>query len=323
MRAIRQYEFGPAENLRYEEVPDPEPGPGQVRIKVGAVGVHLLDTSIRAGVHGGAFPLPDLPMTPGREVAGTIDALGLGVDAGWLGRRVVAHLGQASGGYAELAVRDVEAVHPIPDGIADDVAVAAIGTGRTTVAILERTQLTSDDVVVITAAAGGIGTLLVQAASRAGALVVGLAGGAAKVASVRANGAKIAVDYRDPDWVQQVQETLDGREVTAVLDGVGGAVGRQAFELLGDGGRLVLFGWSSGAPTEVTTADLYSRGLTVSSPLGRWVLGRLRELETKALAAVASGELVPAVQRFALARAAEAHTALENRATTGKVVLIP
>ena len=98
MHAIRLHEFGPATNLTYEEVPDPEPGPGQVRIAVAAAGVHLIDTTIRSGAQAGAFPLPELPAIPGREVAGVVDALGAGVDEGWLGRRVVAHLGAASAG---------------------------------------------------------------------------------------------------------------------------------------------------------------------------------------------------------------------------------
>src|SRR3712207_1669291 len=130
MHAIRQYEFGPAESLVFEEVPAPVPGPGQVRVAVAASGVHLLDTSIRRGESGGPFPLPGLPMTPGREVAGVVDAVGEGVDQGWLGRRVVAHLGQASGGYAELAVVDVVSVHEVPAGVGFEAAVAMIGTGR-------------------------------------------------------------------------------------------------------------------------------------------------------------------------------------------------
>jgi NADPH2:quinone reductase len=106
MHAIRLHAFGPAANLRYEEVDDPRPGPGQARIAVAASGVHLIDTALRAGRPMGPLPLPELPTIPGREVAGTVDALGPEVDERWLGRRVVAHLGPASGGYAELAVRE-------------------------------------------------------------------------------------------------------------------------------------------------------------------------------------------------------------------------
>ena len=141
MHAIRLHAFGPAENLRYEQVDDPRPGPGQARIAVAAAGVHLIDTVLREGRAMGPLPLPELPTIPGREVAGVVDAVGPGVDEQWLGRRVVAHLGPASGGYAELAVRDTDALHAVPDGVADDAAVAMIGTGRTALAVLEVAQL--------------------------------------------------------------------------------------------------------------------------------------------------------------------------------------
>lgn len=326
MHAIRQHAFGPPENLIYEEVDDPVPGPGQVRIAVAAAGVHVLDTAIRAGQQGGPFPPPELPMIPGREVAGVVDALGDGVDASWLGRRVVAHLGQASSGYAELAVREVDAVHPIPDDVADDAAVAMIGTGRTTMMILKLAQLSADDVALVTAAAGGIGSLLVQAARNAGAVVVGAAGGAAKVARVQELGADVAVDYAAPDWPQRVRDALDGREVTVAFDAVGGEIGRAALELIGLGGRILLYGWFDDGPTRLSAEDLYARGLTASVPIGPRLLkgpGGLRDLEERALAAVAQHQLAPAVQRFPLADAAAAHAAIEGRATTGKVVLVP
>jgi NADPH:quinone reductase len=327
MHAIQQHEFGPAEKLVYEEVDDPVPGEGQARIAVEAAGVHLVDTLIRNGETGGPFPLPDLPMIPGREVAGTVDATGSGVDPRWLGQRVVAHLGMASGGYAELAVAEVGSLHEIPDTLTPEAAVAMIGTGRTTIAILELGELTSDDVVLVTAAAGGIGNLLVQAARNAGAAVVGVAGGPAKVEQVRALGATAAVDYRAPDWTKAVTDALDGREPTVAFDGVGGALGRGALELLGPGGRLIMFGWSSGEPTPLTTHDLYARGLTASVAIGPRIQqrrGGLRGLEAEALAEAAAGRLVPLVrQTFLLARAADAHIALETRATMGKVVLVP
>lgn len=320
MNAIRLHEFGPPENLVYERVEDPRPAAGQVRIGVAAAGVHLIDTTLRSGVQMG-YPLPDLPAIPGREVAGTVDEVGDGVDATWRGRRVVAHLGVASGGYAELAVRDVEAVHALPDDVSEDAAVAMIGTGRTTMAILDVAQITPEDVVLVTAAAGGIGTLLVQAARNAGATVVGVAGGREKVEHVRALGAT-AVDYLQPGWDERVREAHG--EVTLALDGVGGDPGRAALELIGPGGRLVMFGWSAGEMTPMTAGDLYARGITVSAAIGARVrsLG-IRTLETKALAAAADGRWTPALSRFRLAEAARAHAALESRGTTGKVVLVP
>jgi NADPH:quinone reductase len=326
MHAIRLHEFGPAENLVYEEVEDPRPGPGQVRIAVAAAGVHLIDTTIRAGVQRGPLPLPDLPAIPGREVAGVVDALGAGVDESWLGRRVVAHLGPASGGYAELAVREVDAVHALPDGVAEDEAVAMIGTGRTTLGILEVAQVTAGDVALITAAAGGIGSLLVQAVREAGAVAVGVAGGDEKVARVHELGATVAIDYTAPDWADAVREALGDARVTVAFDGVGGTVGRGALELLAPGGRLILFGWSSGEPTRLSASDLFARGLTASAAIGPRILNRpggMRDLEEQALAALADGRLAPLVQRFALAEAAAAHAALETRATVGKAVLVP
>jgi NADPH2:quinone reductase len=326
MHAVRLHAFGPPANLSYEQVDDPRPGPGQARIAVAAAGVHLIDTALRAGRAMGPLALPDLPTIPGREVAGTVDALGPQVDEQWLGRRVVAHLGQASGGYAELAVRETDALHALPDGLADDAAVAMIGTGRTALAILEVAQPTAGDVVLVTAAAGGLGSLLVQAARNAGATVVGAAGGQAKVQHVARQGATVAVDYSAPGWSDTVREALDGREVTVALDGVGGALGRGALELLGPGGRLVLFGFSSGEPTRLSAGDLFSRGITASAAIGARIAqrpGGLRDLEQQALAAAADGRLVPVVQRFGLADAAAAHEAIESRATVGKTVLVP
>ena len=327
MKAIRLHAFGPPENLRYEEVDDPEPAPGQARIRVGAAGVHLVDTAIRAGRGPASFPVPDLPAVPGREVAGTVDAVGTGVDQAWVGRRVVAHLGMASGGYAELAVRDVAALHGIPDSLADEAAVAMIGTGRTAIAILDTANLTASDLVLVTAAAGGLGSLFVQAGRNVGATVVAVAGGQAKVDHALGLGATIAVDYTSPDWPQEVRERLAGREVTVALDGVGGEAGRQALELLGPGGRLLMFGWSSGALIRLSAEDLFANSLTVAVAPAPGLLrgpGRLRALEERALAAAASGDLVPVVGHpFALANAAEAHRALESRATVGKTVLVP
>jgi NADPH2:quinone reductase len=192
--------------------------------------------------------------------------------------------------------------------------------------ILEVADLTAKDAVLVTAAAGGLGTLLVQAARAAGAAVVGLAGGPAKVERVRANGATGAVDYRVPGWPDAVGAALGDRAPTVLLDGVGGEAGRAALELLAPGGRVVMFGSSSGEMLALTSGDLYARGLTASAAVGPRLLqrpGGLRELEARALDEAAAGRLVPAVQPFPLAEAAAAHAALEARATTGKVVLVP
>ncbi|MFF1420750.1 zinc-binding dehydrogenase [Streptomyces sp. NPDC058280] len=332
MRAVRLHAFGPAENLTYERTADPVPGPGQVRIAVAAAGVHLLDTALRQGMRG-PYPAPaELPTVPGREVAGTVEALGEGADAGWLGKRVVAHLGMAPGGYAELAVTDTARLHEIPAGLDEAEAVAMIGTGRTTMGILQFADLGPGDIALVPAAAGGIGTLLVQYAKNAGATVIGLAGGPAKVARVAANGADLAVDYTLSDWPERVTAYLGDRGATVVFDSVGGPAGLAAVGLLAKGGKHLVFGWSGeglhdGSPLTFTDEELTERGITSESVLGPVMLqkagGDLRVLEERALAEAAAGRLRPAVQRFPLAEAARAHRALETRGTMGKVVLEP
>ncbi|WP_251093936.1 zinc-binding dehydrogenase [Streptomyces sp. Caat 7-52] len=323
MHAVRLHAFGPADHLTYEEVADPVPGPGQVRIAVTAAGVHLLDAALREGHQGPAPEPPVLPTVPGREVAGVVDALGDGVDAIWLGRRVVAHLGFVPGGYAELAVTEVERLHAIPENLDPAAAVAMIGTGRTALGIVQFAEPGPDDVVVVPAAAGGIGTLLVQYAENAGATVIGLAGGPGKTARVRANGADLAVDYTVPDWPAEVRAHLGGQPATIVYDGVGGPIAREAVALLGPGGRHLVFGWTAEGIGQGRGHLVDGVSQSVLGPAMLQRAGGLRALELRALAEAAHGRLRPAVTRFPLADAAAAHRALEQRGTIGKVVLEP
>jgi NADPH2:quinone reductase len=326
MYAIRLHAFGPPENLVHEQVDDPLPGPGQVRVAVAAAGVHLMDTALREGLRGPLPELPALPTVPGREVAGEVESLGAGVDGRWLGRRVVAHLGFVPGGYAELAVTDVDRLHEVPADLDFAQAVAMIGTGRTALGIAQFAELGPRSVAVVPAAAGGIGTLLVQYAKHAGATVIGLAGGPEKTALVRANGADLAVDYRKPGWPEQVRSHLGDRSATVVFDGVGGEVARQAVALLGPGGQHLVFGWSGeglhdGKPYLVDGVSEQVLGPVMLRRAGG--PNPLRTLELRALAEAAAKRLTPAVTRFPLAAAADAHRALENRGTVGKVVLEP
>jgi NADPH:quinone reductase-like Zn-dependent oxidoreductase len=330
VHAIRLHAFGPAENLRYEPVPDPMPGPGQVRIAVAAAGVHLVDTTLRRG-EAGPFPAPELPTIPGREVAGTVDRVGAGVAASLLGAQVVAHLGAVPGGYAELAVTDAARLHEIPANLDAAEAVAMIGTGRTTMGILQFTELKPGSVVLVTAAAGGIGTLLVQYAKNAGATVIGLAGGPAKVDRVRRNGADLAVDYLLPDWPERVRARVGDHGTNVLFDSVGGDVARTGIDLLAPGGQHLVYGWSGKSaaegPVRLSAEELAERGITsemvIGPPMSARAGGDLRVLEDRAMAEAAAGRLRPAIHRFALADAAAAHRALETRATTGKVVLEP
>ncbi|SOD64737.1 NADPH:quinone reductase [Streptomyces zhaozhouensis] len=335
MRAIRLHAFGPPENLTYETVEDPAPGPGQLRIAVAAAGVHLVDAALRRGVEpGGVWPRVALPTVPGREVAGTVDAVGEGVDTSWVGQRVSAHLGMAPGGYAELAVTDAARAHRLPEGVPETDAVAVLGTGRMTMGLLRFAAVEPGDTVLVLAAAGGIGSLLTQYARHRGATVIGAAGGPEKVATVRALGADLAVDYDRPEWTDVVRSAFGERPVRHLFEGVGGDRARAALGLLGRGGGHVAYGTASSGldgaePTTASPEERSALGITSRVALGPALFERiggaenLRVLEEEALTLLADGVLAPLTRRFPLAEAAAAHRALEGRATTGKVVLLP
>ncbi|MDV6011610.1 alcohol dehydrogenase catalytic domain-containing protein [Haloechinothrix sp. LS1_15] len=327
MYAVRQYEFGSPDTLRYERVADPEPGPGQVRIAVTAAAAYPHDIAVRSSAGNAArCPLPELPVIPGHEVAGTVDAVGAGVDGAWLGRRVVTQLGLASGGYAELVVREVAALHAIPDGLDDAVAVAVLGAGRAALGILDVARPGAGDIVLVTAAASGVGTLLVQAACGAGATVAGAAGGPDELKQVRLAGADLAVDRSSAGWCELLTAQLYGRRPTIVVDGVGGQIGCQARDLLEVGGRLVVHGWSSGTPTEIGMTELYERELTASVISGGHPApcrGGVRALEERALAEAARGTLDPVVRRHPLRQAAQVQAGLSISGAAGAVVFVP
>jgi NADPH:quinone reductase len=320
MHAIRLHAFGSPELLVLDELPDLAAGPGEVRIAVEASGVHLLDTTLRRG-EAGPVPLPDLPTVPGREVAGVVDGVGPDVDLGRLGQRVVAHLGQVPGGYADQAVTATRNLIQVPDHVWFPDAVAAVGTGRTALGVLELEPPAVDDMVLVPSAAGGLGWLLAQTAVAIGARVVAAAS-ASRIEALAGLGADLVVDYGDPAWAERVRE-LGG--VTLVYDGVGGDVGRTALELLRPGGRLVMFGFSSGSPTQLTTADLLGRAITAGWSLGprmNALPGGIPGLARRAVAKVAAGEWQPLVTTYPLAEAARAHADLEGRRALGKVVLL-
>lgn len=314
MRAIRLHEYGPAENLRAENVPDPVPSAGQVRVRVNVSGLHLLETWLRQGRPVGPHSAPELPTVLGGEVAGVVDAVGEGVPTDWIGRRVAA--GIDGGGYAELAVAGLHQVYELPDALGEPEAIAMMSTGVTALAVWELADVKPGEVVLVTAAAGGIGGLLVRLAKAAGATVVGLAGGEAKTRLVLESGADHAVDYKEPGWPERVRAA---GEVSVALDGVGGDVATHAWALAGRG---VSFG--AAAESGAIGGELPDgvRSLFTSP-----VMAELADPEsmrghvTRALDAAAAGTVVPAYTAYKLEEAAEAHRALEGRETVGKVVL--
>ncbi|PRB18615.1 oxidoreductase [Microbacterium sp. MYb62] len=330
MRAIVQREFGESEVLRIEEATLPIPAEGEVRVRVAAAGVHAVDLDIRRDAALPSMPRPTLPMTPGREIAGVVDAVGPGVDADLIGARVVAHVGFRSGGYAEFALSAASALHVIDDGVAFSQAVATIGTGRTAQLVWDAAQIRPTDVVVVPGASGGLGSQMVQLALSEGATVVALHGGPAKRAVVEhldlgekhARGRLVPLDANDESWPDRMGELLDGKQPSVLLDGVGGGTARAALESLGRGGRVVIIGWSSGEILRLDTDDIVQGSLSVTVPLGRAVAD-LRALEARALAALADGRTSPPVDEYGLEDAAAAHDAIAQRRQRGKIVLVP
>ncbi|MEU8636927.1 zinc-binding dehydrogenase [Amycolatopsis sp. NPDC048633] len=309
MRAVWLREFGGPEVLEPGDAPDPVPGPGQVLVEVAFANITFVETQARAGT--GPFR-PVLPVVPGNGVGGVISTVGPGVDPGLAGQRVVTSTG-GSGGYAQRVAVDAAALFPVPDALALDAAVALLADGRTATGLVHATRVRPGDRVLVEAAAGGVGGLLVQLAKAAGASVVGAAGGPAKVAQVV--GADDVVDYLPSDWAPAVGE------VDVVFDGVGGAIGTAAFGLLRPGGRMAVYGLAGGSWAEVSEEDAAARGVSLVRGIGG--PEELRGFTESALAEAAAGRLVPVIgQRFPLEKAADAHAAIESRTTVGKTLLV-
>ncbi|GAB2673941.1 quinone oxidoreductase family protein [Nocardia goodfellowii] len=314
MRAVRYHEYGAPEVLRAEEVDDPTPGADEVLVQTTATGVNYFEVQVRAGVVPDPLGQP-LPHTPGIEVAGTVVAVGPGVDSGRIGERVVGTV--ASGSYAELVVVPAAAAIPLDERLGEHQALALLGQGATAVGVIEAADIAPGDTVLVEAAGGGIGTLLVQLAKRAGARVVAGASGTAKRQLAADLGADVTVDYTRPGWTEAVGP------VSVVLETVGGQTAREAYSLLaGSRARMVIFGSASGVPVEITSQQL----LPVGAALIPFSLGyrpeRWSEFARRAEELTVRGELTPVIGTvLPLAEAAAAHRAFETRTAIGKTIL--
>lgn len=318
MDAVIIRRFGPPSVLEPAAVASPVPKAGEVAVDVEFAGVTFVETQIRAGRPPRPEMLPALPAILGNGVGGTVAAVGDGIDPGLVGGRVVASL-NGTGGYASRAVTDAARLLDVPAGVALSDAVALLADGRTAVSLAELAGLLPGETVLVEAAAGGVGTLLVQLARNAGARVVGLARGERKLVIVRELGADVAIDYGDGDWPRRVRDAVGGVDV--VFDGVGGEIGRDAFGLLRPGGRFCPFGMASGSFAGVTGELAGPRQVTVRAGFGADP-AKLREFARTALAEAAGGRIRPVIgQEVELARAAAAHAAIEARATIGKTLL--
>lgn len=322
MRAIRVHETGGPEMLRLEEVAAPEPGPGQVRIKIHATGLNYIETYQRTGL----YKLP-MPFTPGGEFAGTIDAVGPGVEGWAVGDRAATASG--SGGYAELGLAPADKLVRVPAGVDLKLAAAVLLQGMTAHYLVHSTYpLKAGETCVVTAAAGGVGLLLVQIAKRVGARVIGLVSSEEKAALARGAGADEVVFYTRESFAQRARELTGGRGVDVVYDSVGKSTWEQTLESLRPRGYAVFFGNASGPVPAIEPLALSTRGsLFMTRPTLWHYIATPEELAWRAgdlFGWMAAGELSVRVDReFALADVADAHRAIEGRQTTGKVLIIP
>ncbi|GAA2734337.1 quinone oxidoreductase family protein [Streptomyces nogalater] len=326
MRAVLLKEFGPPDRLALAEVPDPRPAPGEVVVKVAAVGIQFLETQVRSGMMRKALGDAVPPVVLGKEIAGEVVEAGTGVDPALVGSRVLATTG-GLGGYAELARTPAASLVPVPTGLDFRDAVALYRYGATARGLIDAARVGAGDRVLVHAAAGAVGTILVQLLKRAGATVIGTARGEHKLALVKELGADQVVDYSVAGWTDEVRQATRGA-VEIVYDHVGGELGRESLALLAPGsGRQVVFGASSGQPLDVQPMELLGRGLTLTGFSAGLIWNRpayARELVTEVLDLAVAGELKAVVgQSFPLERAAEAHAAVESRGTVGKTLLIP
>ncbi len=322
MKAVRVHEFGGPEVLVYEDTPNPAPGVGEALVKIGASGINYIDIYYRTG----QYPA-DPPFTSGQEAAGVVASVGDGVEGLSEGDNV-AYEG-VLGSYAEYAVVPAEKLVPLPDGVGTRTAAAVLLQGMTAHYLVRDTyKIGPDDTALIHAAAGGVGLLLIQMVKKAGATAIGTVSTEAKAALAHEAGADEVILYTEKDFEAETRRITDGRGVDVVYDSVGRSTFDKSLACLRPRGTLALFGQASGAVDPVNLQKLNAGGsLFVTRPsLVHHTLTREELLgrATDVFEMVASGDLNVRVDReFPLSSAAEAHSRLEGRLSTGKLLLIP
>jgi NADPH:quinone reductase len=324
MRAIQVQRHGGPEVLELVDLPVREPGAGEVRIRHHAIGVNFIDTYFRSGL----YKAP-LPLVPGSEGAGVIEAVGPGVTQFAVGDRV-AYAANGPGSYAEARTLEAAQVVKLPDAIGFETGAAMMLKGLTVQYLLLRTSpqggLRAGDTIVWHAAAGGVGLIGVQWAKALGLHVIGTAGGPDKCELAKRHGADEMIDYHREDVVARVKDLTGGKGVKIVYDSVGKDTFERSLDCLAPFGLLVAFGNASGAIPPFDILTLSRKGsLYVTRPtLNTHSKEHLAEMAHDLFTVVASGLVkIDVAQRYPLAEAARAHTELEGRKTTGASVLLP
>ena len=324
MHAIEVTEHGGPEVLHYVSTSQPSPGPGEVMIKAEAIGVNYIDTYFRSG----AYPR-ETPFIVGQEVCGVVEAIGEGVAALTVGDRVVTVA--TNGSYAEFSVAPADFVAYVPEGVASDVAAAALLKGMTAHYLIKSVYAVQQgDTVLVHAGAGGVGLLLTQWATSLAAKVITTVSTPEKAELSRRAGAVQVLDYPDdPErFGARIRDITGGKGVAAVYDGVGKTTFDASMASLAVRGTLALFGAASGPVPPVDPQRLNQAGsvyltrpslvhFTRTPDEFAWRAGEV-------LDAIADGSITVTVSaRYPLAEAARAHEDLQGRKTTGSVVLVP
>jgi NADPH2:quinone reductase len=320
MKAIRIHEFGGPEVMKLEDVPDLTPGPGQVVVRVKAVGVNPVDAYVRTGTYA---VKPPLPYTPGMDAAGTVEAVGAGVTTVAAGARVYVG-GTLSGAYAEQTLADAAQVHPLPDRVSFAQG-AGVNVPYATAhrALFHRAQAQPGETVLIHGASGGVGIAAVQLARAAGLTVIGTAGTQPGRALVLERGAHHVVDHRREGYLDEIMALTGGHGVNVILEMLANVNLAKDLTLLALRGRVVVIGNRGSIeinPRATMQRDLSILGLTLLNATKQ----ELVSIHAAIVAGLENGTLTPVVGRqLPLAEAAQAHTAVLEPGAYGKIVLIP
>ncbi|WP_216900774.1 quinone oxidoreductase family protein [Nocardia alni] len=320
MQAIVMTATGEPEVLQTQEVPDPHPGVGEILIRATAIPVLYAETLLRSG----AFPIAGPPGAFGFQAAGSVLEAGAGVDPGLIGARVVVSTA-GQGAYAEKVCVPAEFATIIPDGLATDAAAAVLMGGSVATALLRRAGLTGGETVLVPVATTGVGGYLTQLARESGASRVIATASAAKSDRARALGADEVIDHRAPDWPRRLREILGDSTIDVVFETFGGDIAHDLLDVLTPlDGRMLGYGQLSGAPATIAAADLHARGLTYTACAGPEWLTRVATTRADVLDRAAAGRIEPLIDRILpLDQAAKAHRLVQNRATTGTILLRP
>jgi NADPH2:quinone reductase len=320
VKAIRVHQFGGAEVLKLEELPDPQPGPGQVVIRVGAAGVNPVEAYVRTGTYASK---PSLPYTPGTDAAGVVTSVGSDVKRVKAGDRVYT-TGSKTGTYAEQTLCDEASVHPLPGHVSFEQG-AAIGVpyGTAYRALFIRAQAKPAETILVHGASGGVGTAVVQLAHAIGVTVIGTAGSDAGMKLVREQGAQHALNHSADGYLDELMKLTDGRGVDAILEMLANKNLAKDLTVLAKKGRVAVIG-NRGTieinPRDAMAREADIRGVTLMNTSPE----EYRLIHAALGAGLENGSLKPVIgERIPLAEAARAHETIMGSGTLGKIVLIP